>query len=95
MRDWDDAVVSGRDFQEIVDIVSGPTGTPPETLTLLRQAGTLTFMPPDGYVDTRAWVEVVEVWKSQGLIGDFNVQDLVDGSFAERAVARLGPYQPR
>jgi NitT/TauT family transport system substrate-binding protein len=95
VRDWDDAIVGGRDFQEIVDVVSGPTGTPPETLTLLRQAGTLTFMPPDGYVDTRAWVEVVEVWKSQGLIGDFDVRELVDASFAEKAVARLGPYQPR
>ena len=37
----------------------------------------------------------LDVWKSQGLIGDFDVRELVDASFAEQAVSRLGPYQPR
>src|SRR5262249_48603841 len=95
VRDWDDALVSGRDLPAILDIISGPTGTRPETVALLRQAGTLTPIPPDGYLDTRAGVAVCDVGKSQGLTGDFDVQELVDPPSADRAVARLGPYQPR
>src|SRR4051794_4751094 len=95
VRDWDDAVLSGRDQEAILAIVGEPTRTPPATFALLRQAGTLTLIAPDGKVETPPWAQVVDVWKSQGLIGDFDVRDLVDASFAEQAVSRLGPYQPR
>ncbi len=91
VRDWDAAVVSGRDEQAILAIVSEPARTPPATFALLRQSGALTIMPPDGKVETGAWAQVIEVWQGQGLIGEFNVQDLVDPTFAERAVARIGP----
>jgi len=95
VRDWDDAVLTGRDQEAILAIIGEPTRTPPATFALLRQAGTLTLIAPDGKVETPPWAQIVDVWKSQGLIGDFDVRELVDASFAEQAVARLGPYQPR
>ena len=95
VRDWDDAILTGRDQEAILAIISEPTRTPPATFALLRQAGTLTLIAPDGKVETPPWAEVVDVWKSQGLIGDFDVRELVDATFAEQAVSRLGPYTPR
>ena len=95
VRDYEDVFSTGRDADEILALIGGPTRTTPETFALFRQTRSLSFLPPDGRIDTRPWAEVVDVWKSQGLVGDFDARTLVDSSFAEKAVGRLGPYRPR
>jgi NitT/TauT family transport system substrate-binding protein len=92
-RDYDDAITTGRDLAEIESIMSARM--PAETWALLLRHNTLLYIPPDGTLDPRPLGEVLDLWKELGLVGDFNVGSLIDPAFAERAVARIGRYQPR
>jgi len=96
VRDYEDAIETGRDLAEIESIIGGPTNTPPAVFEQMSRSHTISWMPPDGSIDVKPWSTVVDVWKSHGLIpNDVQAEALVDSSFAAQASAKLGPYQAR
>jgi NitT/TauT family transport system substrate-binding protein len=92
-RDYDDAITTGRDLEEVQTVLTARM--PADTFALLLRHNTLLYVPPDGTLDPRPLAEVLALWKDLGLVGDFSVGSLLDPSFAERAVASIGRYQPR
>jgi NitT/TauT family transport system substrate-binding protein len=52
-------------------------------------------MNPDGTVNEASLANDLKYFKSRGYVKDsVQVSDVVDGSFAAAAVAKLGPYKP-
>lgn len=51
---------------------------------------------PDGKLNVASMRRDLDYFKSQGLVkGNVRVEDVVDASFVNAAVAQLGPYKPR
>jgi len=96
VRDYEDAIATGRELADIESIVTKPTNTSPAVFEQMSRAKTITWIPPDGGIDVKPWAQVIEVWKGQSLFSkDFQADSVVDNSFAQQAATKLGPYKPR
>jgi NitT/TauT family transport system substrate-binding protein len=96
VRFYNDAVANGS--------LSGPTG--PEVIAILAKYSTVKdakvysvitphSVDPDGKVNLESLWKDWQFFKDTGQIdGKVTPDEVVDGSFAEKAVAALGPYKP-
>ncbi|MDX2406767.1 ABC transporter substrate-binding protein [Streptomyces microflavus] len=81
--------VTGRGSDDIVRIVTKATGLDPE----LYRSLVANYVHPDGRVDVTSLRRDHDFFEEQGWMeGKASVDDLVDPSFAEAAVKKLGPH---
>ena len=88
MAAFDDGkLVKGAKGDEIVKIVTAATGLKASVYT----AAVPNYVDPDGKVNVAGLKRDYDFFKQQGLLqGDVDVDEMVDSSFAEAAVAKLG-----
>lgn len=80
--------LEGPAAEEIVTIVADAIGIDPE----LYRRSTPNFADPDGQVNIASLRTDYEFFRSQGVLeAEADLDAIVDGSFAEKAVAHLGP----
>lgn len=83
--------MTGPNADEVIAILAEST---PIKDPAIYKAITPTGMNPDGKVNVRSLAEDAAFYREQGLItGDIRVEQVVDDSFVEAAVAVLGPYK--
>jgi len=97
VRYYNDAIVKGRltgpRGEEVVAILSEKIPIKDNSLyrTLIAPA-----CDPDGKVQLKSLAEDLEFFRAAGQIeGSVTLEQALDNSFAEAAVAQLGPYQRR
>ena len=97
VRYYNDAIVKGRltgpRGEEVVAILSEKIPIKDNSLyrTLIAPA-----CDPDGKVQLKSLAEDLEFFRAAGQIeGSVTLEQALDSSFAEAAVAQLGPYQRR
>jgi NitT/TauT family transport system substrate-binding protein len=92
-RDLTDAMLTGRDREDVVRIVARYSGLDPERLPVRAALRTTN---PDGYVNREAILADMEWFAARGLVPQLPTADaLFDDSFVDHALATLGPYVPR
>jgi len=92
-RDLTDAMLTGRDRDDVVRIVARYSGLDPERLPVRAALRTTN---PDGYVNREAILADMEWFAARGLVPQLPTADaLFDDSFVDHALATLGPYGPR
>jgi NitT/TauT family transport system substrate-binding protein len=93
LRDHYDAFTRGKDKAEILDILSRNTTV--KDLAILEQLSPV-GLNPDGYINMRTFSDDVEWWINHNYVqGRIEPAQVVDNSFADYAVERLGRYTPR
>jgi NitT/TauT family transport system substrate-binding protein len=98
VRDYNDALKDGRlagpSADEVVSILTEYTFIKDPDV---HRAITPAAIDPDGRLGLASLRNDLAFFKEQHLIQDpaIKVEDIVDPSFAEQAVAALGPYHPR
>ena len=93
LRDHWDAFTRGVNKAEVIDILSRSTGATDRAL--LQQMGA-TGLNPDGYVQTQTLADYVEWWVTRGYARSrVDVAQMVDNSFVDYAIARLGRHTSR
>lgn len=96
-RDYNNALLNGKiagpNADEIVSILTEYTSIKdPETFRTIVPQGT----NPDGKLNVASLQTDLDYFKSDNLIeGSVSLDQVVDTSFAEAAVKKLGPYQPQ
>lgn len=89
---WE-AFTRGTDKAEILDILNRSTGV--NDRALIEQMAPTAFNP-DGYVQTQTLADDIEWWVARGYARTrVDVAQVVDNSFVDYAIARLGRYTPR
>jgi NitT/TauT family transport system substrate-binding protein len=97
VRDYNDALANGRlagpNAEEVVSILTEYTSIKdPETFRTIVPQGT----NPDGKLNMDSLRTDLQYFQSEGLMeGDVSIDKVVDTSFAESAVKKLGPYEPK
>ena len=93
LRDHWDAFTRGKDKAEVLEILSRNTTV--KDLAVLEQLGPV-GLNPDGYINMRTFSDDVEWWINHNYVqGRIEAAQVVDNSFADYAVERLGRYTPR
>ena len=97
VRDYNDALrngtMSGPSADEVIGILS--KSIPGANPALYRETINAA-VDPDGKVNVASLARDLAFFRSQGLItADITAERLVDSSFATKAAADLGPYQPK
>ncbi|MBB3593761.1 NitT/TauT family transport system substrate-binding protein [Rhizobium sp. BK529] len=96
-RDYNNALSNGKlagpNANEVVSILTEYTSVKdPETFRTIVPQGT----NPDGKLNVESLKTDLAYFKSEGLMeGEVSLDKVVDTSFAEDAVKKLGPYQPQ
>ena len=96
-RDYNNALANGKiagpNADEVISILTEYTSIKdPETFRTIVPQGT----SPDGKLNVASLQTDLDYFKSDGLIeGNVSLDQVVDTSFAEDAVKKLGPYQPQ
>jgi NitT/TauT family transport system substrate-binding protein len=92
LRDYSEAFTKGTNKAEVIDILSRTTAV--RDKTILERMGP-TGLNPDGYVNVEALQYDLEWWMRHGYVRTpVTAAQVVDNSFADYAVARLGKHQP-
>lgn len=97
VRDYNNALANGRiagpNADEIISILTEYTSIKdPQTYRTIVPQGT----NPDGKLNLASLQTDLDYFKSQNEIeGTVSIDQVVDTSFAEAAVKKLGPYQPQ
>ncbi|QWW72372.1 ABC transporter substrate-binding protein [Rhizobium sp. WYJ-E13] len=97
VRDYNDALANGQlagpNAEEVVSILTEYTSIKdPETFRTIVPQGT----NPDGKLNMDSLRTDLQYFQSEGLMeGDVSIDKVVDTSFAESAVKKLGPYEPK
>jgi ABC-type nitrate/sulfonate/bicarbonate transport system substrate-binding protein len=92
LREYNDAFTRGANKAEIIDILARNTGV---TDTTLVERMTPVGLNPDGYINMESFAADVEWWTSQGFIKTrVEPAAVVDHSFVDYAIERLGRYAP-
>ena len=92
-RDLNDAMITGRDRDEIVRIIARYSGLDPERLPPRAAFRTTN---PDGYVNTASILADLEWFVGRGAVPQRPAPAaVVDHSFVDYALTVLGPYNPR
>jgi NitT/TauT family transport system substrate-binding protein len=87
-----DGRLDGPNADEVIAILS--EATPIKSRDIYKSI-TPTGMNPDGRVNKASLAYDLAFYTEQGLVkGSVNLDDVVDGSFVETALAELGPYRP-
>jgi NitT/TauT family transport system substrate-binding protein len=95
VRDYEDAFAKGKDRDAIVAILSKPLNISPQLFNDLQAQGGLTYFNPDGTVTVEPLRPILEFWvRTKAVQPGFRLENLVDHSLANEAVAQLGKYQP-
>jgi len=93
LRDHWDAFTRGIGKAEIIDILS--RNTPVKDKALLEQIVPV-GLNPDGYVNMSTFSDDVEWWIDHGYVkGRVDPAQVVDNSFVDYAIERLGRYTPQ
>jgi ABC-type nitrate/sulfonate/bicarbonate transport system substrate-binding protein len=93
VRDYNDAFTRGVGKAEIVDILTRTTVM--KDPALYDQTGP-PGLNPDGYINVRGFGDDIDWWVAKGLLATrVDPNSIVDHSFADYAVERLGKYVPR
>jgi NitT/TauT family transport system substrate-binding protein len=93
LRDHWDAFTRGVNKAEIIDILSRTTAVRDPVL-LERSAPP--GLNPDGYIDMEAWAADIAWWTRHGYVRTrVDPAQVVDNSFVDYAIERLGRYTPR
>ncbi|HZU07331.1 MAG TPA: ABC transporter substrate-binding protein [Chloroflexota bacterium] len=94
IRDYEDAFTRGKDREAIIGMLSEPLRIPPPLFQALQERGGLAYLDPNGTINVEPLRPVLERWARLQLVpAGFDPQRLVDSTFVERAIARLGPYE--
>jgi NitT/TauT family transport system substrate-binding protein len=94
VRDYEDAFARGKDRDAIIAMLAEPLKTPAPLFDAMQQQGGLAFIDPDGTVSVQPLAPILQLWTRTNLIQPgFDPTRLVDPSFAEAAVSRLGKYR--
>jgi NitT/TauT family transport system substrate-binding protein len=92
-RDLNDAMLTGRDRDEVVRIIARNSGLDPERLPVRAALRTTN---PDGYVNRETILADMEWFATRGLVPQPpTAAALFDDSFVDHALTVLGPYSPR
>jgi NitT/TauT family transport system substrate-binding protein len=93
VRDHYDAFTRGKNKAEIIDILARTTGvSDPALFERMTPPG----LNPDGYVNLRSMNDDIEWWVNHGYLGSrIDAAQLVDNSFVDYALDRLGSYVAR
>jgi NitT/TauT family transport system substrate-binding protein len=93
MRDHWDAFTRGVNKAEIVDILTRTTVVKdPALFAVMTPAG----LNPDGYINMRTFADDVEWWSNRGYVRTrVDPNQVVDNSFVDYAIERLGRYSAR
>ena len=91
VRDYNDAFAKNKDRADIVDILSKNTNVKkPELYAAMVMPG----LDPNGAVDLAGMTSDMEWYLAKGFLKEkVDVSKVVDTSFQEQALKRLGPYQ--
>lgn len=97
LRDYVDALkdarLAGPGAEDIIDIIARYSTV--KDKNVLREI-IPHYVDPDGAVGAESLKKDWAFFRSQGLInGDVTVDQLIDKSWVERAIAELGPYKPK
>ena len=93
VRDHYDAFTRGKGKAEVIDILARGTGVSDPTLFERSVAAGIN---PDGYVNMRSISDDIEWWGAHGYLSvRVDAAQLVDNSFVDYAIDRLGSYVPR
>ncbi len=93
LRDHWDAFTRGVGKAEIIDILSRYTTV--KDKAVLEQL-TPVGLNPDGYINMGTFADDVEWWTDHGYVqGHVDPASVVDNSFVDYAIERLGRYTPR
>ena len=93
VRDHYDAFTRGKDKDQIIDILARTTGvSDPALYEHMVPPG----LNPDGYVNLRSMNDDIEWWVTHGYLSSrIDAAQLVDNSFVDYAIDRLGSYVAR
>ena len=93
VRDHYDAFTRGKNKEDIVELLARATGVGDAALyERMAPPG----LNPDGYVNLRGINDDIEWWSTHGYLGRrIDAAQLVDNSFVDYAIDRLGSYVPR
>jgi NitT/TauT family transport system substrate-binding protein len=90
VRDYNDAFKHDRGRAEVVEILTRET--PVKSSALYEQMG-FASIDPNGRVDRASLAEQLDWYAAQGLVTQaIDLEQAIDLSFADFALARLGPY---
>ncbi|HEX6511320.1 MAG TPA: ABC transporter substrate-binding protein [Chloroflexota bacterium] len=94
VRDYEDAATKNKDRDAIVGMLNDPLKIPKELFDAMQQQGGLAYLDPNGAVGMDALQPIVDFWIQSKAVQapSFDVKTLVDASFAEAAVQKLGKY---
>lgn len=91
VRDYNDAMLHGKDKSQIVAIIAKGAGVDEKTVTAAHVAG----LDPDQTVNVNYLGQLEKWFEDQGYVHTYvKPSDMVDDSFAKHAVSELGPYKP-
>jgi NitT/TauT family transport system substrate-binding protein len=95
VRDYENAFTKGTDKNPIIAMIGPPLHITPELFKAMQDGGGLAYLNPDGAVSIDALQPIVNFWIQQKSVQatSFDVNTLVDSSFADAAVKTLGKYQ--
>jgi hypothetical protein len=94
VRDYTDAFEKGKDRDAIVGIIGPPLKVAPELFTSMQNDKALFYFNPDGAVDTVPLKPFLDFWTQQSLLKTpTEPAALVDNSYTQGAIAKLGKYQ--
>jgi len=89
VRYYNDAFTKGLNKAEVIDILARNTRVDPAVVERMTPVG----LNPDGYINMDTFAADVEWWTSQGFIKTrVDPADVVDHSFVDYAIERLGHY---
>jgi NitT/TauT family transport system substrate-binding protein len=90
LRDYNDAFTRGVNKTAMLELIGRNTGV---TDMALMERMTPVGLNPDGYINLDSFAADVDWWTEQGFIKTrVNAADVVDHSFVDYAVQRLGRY---
>ena len=93
LRDHWDAFTTGRGKAEIIDILTRNTTV--KDASLYERMGAV-GLNPDGYVNVSTFADDAEWWSNHGqLSGNIDPRQVVDNSFVDYVIDRLGHYRQR
>lgn len=90
VRDYNDAMLKGKDKQEVISIIAKGSGQPEDVVAAAAPAG----LDPDQKVGVKFLRQLEDWFEKNGLVQHHvDPADLIDDSFAKSAVKQLGEYQ--